>query len=254
VQNDRHLTSDESTGSGSGEVHALSALEAHVGEAPARWLGGILSGLTLATSYLCVAHFVAGRGVVVWDPTTPLDRAIPAVPAAIWLYMTNILYYFACVFFLPAGIAATRALIAIWRSLFIVIAISLAVFPLCPAEVALRDQMHAALVGTGAALHAIYDGLYQLDPPFNAWPSGHVSHTLIMALFLARIWSRRPWRRLVLWIAWTSMAISIVLTKQHPVFDLVTGIALGAVAWRLWVLTHLPASFRTVSDERSGSE
>jgi hypothetical protein len=33
VQHDRHLTPDQSTGTGSGEAHALSALEAHVGEA-----------------------------------------------------------------------------------------------------------------------------------------------------------------------------------------------------------------------------
>jgi membrane-associated phospholipid phosphatase len=252
MQNDRHLTPDKSTGTRSGEAHALSALEAHVGEASARWLAGILCGLTLATSYLCVVHFVAGRGVIGWDPTIPLDRAIPAVPWAIWIYMTNLLYYFACVIFLPTGTAATKALIAVWKSMFIVIAISLTVFLICPAEVALRDQMHAALVGRGAALHAIYDGLYRLDPPFNAWPSGHVSQTLVMALFLARIWSRRPWRRLVLWIAWTTMAISIVLTKQHLLFDLVTGIALGAVAWRLWVLPHLPASFSPADDEVSG--
>jgi membrane-associated phospholipid phosphatase len=56
----------------------------------------------------------------------------------------------------------------------------------------------------------------------------------------------------VLWIAWTTMAISIVLTKQHLLFDLVTGIALGAVAWRLWVLPHLPASFSPADDEVSG--
>ena len=48
------------------------------------------------------------------------------------------------------------------------------------------------------------------------------------------------------------MAISIVLTKQHLLFDLVTGIALGAVAWRLWVLPHLTVSFSPGGDVVSG--
>ena len=38
-----------------------------------------------------------------------------------------------------------------------------------------------------------------------------------------------------LWVAWTGLAISILTTKQHFVFDLVTGIAAGLAAW-WWML------------------
>lgn len=42
----------------------------------------------------------------------------------------------------------------------------------------------------------------------------------------------------LLWVEWTLLCISIMTTKQHYLFDLVTGIAVAQLAW-IWAAPHL---------------
>ncbi|HIF40023.1 MAG TPA: hypothetical protein EYQ74_02845 [Planctomycetes bacterium] len=195
-----------------------------------RWTLFLPFALAMPTAYYLIVHWVGGRDHVVWDPTLPLDRLLPAVPLAILPYLTHFLYYPATVLCSPEGESGTSALIGLLQTLIWVALVSFAVFLLLPAKVDLRDQLEVPLETCGPFLRAAFARLHGADPPYNAWPSLHVSHTLIAVLYMQHHQPRRALRGL-LWIAWVFLAVSILLTKQHLIFDAVTGIALGATAW-----------------------
>ena len=52
--------------------------------------------------------------------------------------------------------------------------------------------------------------------------------------------SQLAWRvfLVALWVEWALLSISILTTKQHYLFDLVTGIAVAQLAW-IWAAPHL---------------
>jgi len=184
----------------------------------------------MCASYYVIVHVAAASGRVGWDPTTDLDRWLPAVPIALMPYLTHVLYYPACVVRCPPGEPGTRALIGLLQTLVQVALISFAVFLFCPAKVDLRDPLQDPLLASHPLLARAFACLHALDPPFNAWPSLHISHTLVALLFI-QYYENRKVVRWCLWCAWWLLAASTLLTKQHLVFDGLTGAALGLGAW-----------------------
>lgn len=70
--------------------------------------------------------------------------------------------------------------------------------------------------------------LYQADRAYNAAPSGHAFYALVSFLYLRR-WAPRY---KLTWLVFILLVLaSTVLTKQHYVLDLVSGLALGALAY-----------------------
>jgi membrane-associated phospholipid phosphatase len=128
--------------------------------------------------------------------------------------------------------------------------VSFAVFILLPAKVNLRDQLEAPLETCRPFLRAAFGWLHEVDPPYNAWPSLHVSRTLLAVLYMQLHQSRRALRTL-LWLAWSLLAVSILLTKQHLIFDAVTGVALGVIAWHLSASRYCGPPARSLHEEHS---
>ncbi len=195
-----------------------------------RWTLFAPFGLCMAPAYYCVVHLMSAWGRVAWDPTLAIDLYIPAVPLAICPYFTHFLYYPGLVVGTPPGPRSTRALLGLIQAMVVVAVLSFAVFIVLPAKVDLRAQMLEALVHEGAMVKMLYTQLYRTDPPFNAWPSLHISHTLLVALYLNHHWTK-VWARRLLWFFWASLAVSVVLTKQHLAFDVLTGAVLGWASW-----------------------
>ena len=74
--------------------------------------------------------------------------------------------------------------------------------------------------------------LYNTDGVFNAFPSGHVYFTTIMALFWSRWHPRWRW----VWIGfWLTVALSTLFTGQHYLPDVFGGAALAWVSYRVGV-------------------
>jgi membrane-associated phospholipid phosphatase len=114
-------------------------------------------------------------------------------------------------------------------------------FLLLPCEIYLVRDVPAELLQGSGLIPAMFRWLQELDRPWNAWPSHHACISLVIALFV--VGSVRPLAaRLAMWVAWGLLALSILTTKQHFAFDLVTGVALGWGTWRLGVRRPLEAA------------
>ena len=64
-----------------------------------------------------------------------------------------------------------------------------------------------------------------------------------MIVMLLRYWKIvSGWKEVLLWIAWIALCISVMTTKQHFFFDLVTGIITGIACWYWMCIPAMEAS------------
>ena len=204
---------------------------------------GALAALHIVTggAYGLLVHLNAARGVTVWDPGIALDTTLPVLPWTIVPYATYFLYG-------PLSALATRRtdrgrreLLLFYQVLVGMNLIGFTIYVLIPCEIQIvQDVPRVVLEGDGV-VGTLFRFVRSLDRPYNAWPSMHASMSLAIALYAARAW-KRPWARLLLALAWGLLALSILTTKQHYLFDLVTGALLGWGAWRWFLRRALPST------------
>jgi len=191
--------------------------------------------------YMLVSRISAARGVTVWDPVLPLDRAVPALGWTIFPYVSYYLYGVLTILVTPRTPVGRQRLLVLYQGLVAMSLVVFAFFLLLPSEIHLvRDLPSELLEGVGL-VPGLFRWLHWLDRPWNAWPSHHACVSLVIALFVSRSVAS-PLARAVMWVAWALLALSILTTKQHFVFDLVTGVALGWATWRLVVCIPLEAA------------
>jgi len=160
-----------------------------------------------------------------WETWTPWDDWFPYQPAWVWVYLLPYLIGPLLIGFLQRG----TFLWYVRRGLSVVV-ITLVIFILLPTQTAARPGQHD-LTGFTAW---IYDKMIEIDdPPANAAPSLHVSLTFLLAMAL---WLDFPrWWPVILagvGLVW----LATLLTRQHHLIDVVTGVALAlAVVWLLRV-------------------
>lgn len=158
---------------------------------------------------------------------TPLDDAIPLVPACMWLYVwvyTAMVY--PC-FVVRCPFLFRRAVLGY----AIVVVVSLATWIALPVtSIGLRPDASSIDISTfeGWGLKVNYT----LDPPFNCFPSLHMSIATLAGLSAARARALWGWAALppVLGIG-----VSILTVKQHWIVDGVAGALLGLAAYALVV-------------------
>lgn len=178
------------------------------------WLVIILALLMI---YLPINRLVTGG----WALSLPIDKYIPLYPPAlipyligsflfvafpIWTLMYSEKYEFEAyiISFLTATIISY------------IIYLTLPTFVIRP-EVHSQDNFSKAIVL-----------LYQNDYPHNAAPSGHTFYTLISFLYI-KLWNPKV-QGISLAIALLIIA-STLLTKQHYVLDVISGLILGFIAY-----------------------
>jgi hypothetical protein len=197
--------------------------------------------LVTGGGYLVLLRISDARGVTVWDPGTALDKAIPTVGWTIFPYVSYYGYGVLSVLVTPRNAVGRHRLIVLYQGLIAMTLVVFTFFLLMPSEIHLvRDVPSELLTGTGV-IPALFRWLQGVDRPWNAWPSHHACISLLTAFYVVCS-VRTPTARLAMWIAWGLLAVSIVTTKQHFVFDLATGIALGWGTWRLVVRAPLEAA------------
>ncbi|MGH7894682.1 MAG: phosphatase PAP2 family protein [Candidatus Binatia bacterium] len=164
---------------------------------------------------------------------TPLDRALPVVPASSWLYVS---WYAAPLALLWLRVSSFRRAAMALGLGFGVCALGYLAFPVTIGR--------PYVSGTGLSA-MLLRALYSVDPPCNIFPSFHATVATILA---ASLDARAPIRRAVVgWMA--AICVACVLTKQHYVLDVVAGVIVGgaslavadalgaAVSWALCVGT-----------------
>jgi membrane-associated phospholipid phosphatase len=163
---------------------------------------------------------------------TVLDAAIPFIPETIWIYL---LVFPAAL--LPLFVVRSQRLFRRAMAAYAVaITVSLAVFAAVPVtSVGLRvdarslDRRHFSSWAVSQ--------LYAIDPPFNLFPSLHLS---IAALAGLAAWkAERTWGRVAL-SGVAVIAISICTVKQHFVADALGGGAVAALVYAAILRPYKP--------------
>jgi len=188
------------------------------------------------------------------DPELALDRRIPVVYWMILPYTLLYLLYPLTLVICPRDDRGRAELGVAMHSLITVNIVCCIIFLILPAEIDMRDQIDWN--GMNAWQSALFELVHSADNPWNSWPSLHIVHSYflsrLMTFWLLREYPGKGLPRafiVLLWVEWTLLCISIMTTKQHYLFDLVAGIAMGHLAWHLcspnlaWIASKGPDEF-----------
>ena len=220
----------------------------------------ILGLFFVALPYFSVNHYVNSIGHTFWDPEIAFDRAIPVIPWMIVPYFSLYLLNPLPIVAHPRNERAKMELLLTLQAISTLTIFSCIFFLLFPAEIDLRDQLPAEMMnGEGGLFGALFQIIHGADRPWNAWPSLHVSQSLVLLMVLTR-WLNREckdasWSRVALVILWINailLFISILTTKQHYMWDLVTGLPMGYLWW--WMLSAGFKRLDSMSDDEISSE
>ncbi|HIG11615.1 MAG: phosphatase PAP2 family protein [bacterium] len=191
--------------------------------------------------YLVTLKFAVHRGVSVFDSRTEADAWFGPTPWAMGIYMTLYLYLPLQVACAPRTRKGWASLLlslqaGIWLALF-----SFATFLVAPTFLHTRGEMEAQLTTSSSWAVPFFESLYLVDAPYNAWPSLHVSLSLLFLLTAQHLMRGRFPRPVVWawWPAWAALLWSILATKQHHAFDIWTGAIAGAAIWALYLAPRL---------------
>ncbi len=173
------------------------------------------------TGYALINHLTVWRadtlGHNYLEPWSALDSAIPFVPAAILLYLPLLPMVAVPAFVLSEAKIRT----GFWTYIGVIVS-SFAVFLIAPMKMSRAGLMPGALT-------PLFELLWTIDPPFNTFPSLHVSLATLAALV---VWQHDP--RLGRWMALGAsvLTVSTFLVKQHFLIDAVGGVAVAALWYR----------------------
>jgi membrane-associated phospholipid phosphatase len=170
------------------------------------------------------------------DPELALDRKIPVVYWMILPYSLLYLFYPVTLVLSPRDDRGRAELVVAMQMLIAVNAVCCINHLILPAEIDLRDQIDWELMNYWQT--SLFEFIHSADNPWNAWPSLHIVHSYFLARLMT-MWVQRenPDHTLtkpflfLLWLEWGLLCISILATKQHYAFDLVTGFLVGHLAW-----------------------
>jgi membrane-associated phospholipid phosphatase len=184
--------------------------------------------------------FVAGYFGVGWsvDPsraralTTSVDGRIPFIARSVWVYLWVFPASLLPLFLVRCPRLFRRAMLAYG----IAITVSLAVFAAMPvtsiglrAERSTLDVAHASRWAVSV--------LYAVDPPFNLFPSLHLSIAVLASLAAGK--ARRSYGAAA-FVGVALVAASICTVKQHFVLDGLGGAALAAVVYATVLRPYRP--------------
>lgn len=162
----------------------------------------------------------------------------------IFIYGAYYLLFIAMALSVPLNKKGLVECIFAYQILILLSTLCFLIFILMPIKIDTRDGLD---LGSGLVL-TLYEILYSADPPYNSWPSLHVSHSIFLSWVLVR-WIKKgeglikiPFKMnknklireyLIPFLIWSLsilISISTLTTKQHYFFDFVTGLLIAAIA------------------------
>ena len=193
--------------------------------------------------YLAINKFSNWRDWQAFDPTISLDNAIPVIPWMILPYYT-LYFYYPMAAFLGMKNEQTRRECILFHQILLILTWSIfLIFIFLPVKVDLRSSINYDELGIWTGL---FETLHSVDTPWNAWPSLHIVQSLLSVLVVQRWYASESKNNKFLfgflWLSWALLAISILTTKQHFIWDLVTAIIVTLWSWKYWFLPILNRS------------
>lgn len=185
----------------------------------------ILACAGVFLGYFITNHYSIGRPAIALD--TWIDRAVPFMPAWEHFYVAIYLFLFVPVLQLrDINIFKRTALAFVVTQL-----IAYACFLACPVQMVLRPEGFdtTTFTGWGAAMN------YHLDPPYNCFPSLHLSNAFLVSFIACKV--DRPIGVMALVLA-TLIGVSTLFAKQHFLVDVIAGVGLGYMGYRLFVAPY----------------
>lgn len=174
-----------------------------------------------------MAERVAAGRIAAATLETPLDAWIPFFPPAEIVYMSVYFFLLLPVVLVKHPVVFERTAYAFYASNLLCIA----VFWLFPVRMIRQEFAITDLWTWGVAFNYVY------DPPYNNFPSLHVSNAVFAGLVARRL--DRPVGLVALAIA-AGISVSTLLVKQHWVLDVVAGVAVGCAAYYAIVAPAVP--------------
>ncbi len=195
---------------------------------------GVLDILLMAPIYIIVNKLMAYRGTTIWDPSFALDFQIPFIPWTILFYYTLFFVFYPLPFFTNTSDKREEILI-LSQAMIVTQYVAHIFFILLPAEVHIRSQAIEELAMNSGWYDGLFEILWMLDTPFNSWPSLHVSQAGLITFFAIRWCHEKPTLQWLFGILWVLMSISILTTKQHFIWDLITSLLLMFGVWYIQI-------------------
>jgi membrane-associated phospholipid phosphatase len=181
--------------------------------------------LGLFLLYFALVYFGLGS-LSVWlgrsmDLYAAWETRIPCVPFMVWIYLS--LY---AIFTLPLLHMSSDQMSALSRQSTVMLLVAGATFLALPGRL---GYLPAAYTGIDGSILAFLDGL-SATTGHNLVPSLHVAFSALILLSCRDLVS---WRLSLIYIVWLVLiCASTVLTHQHHLLDIATGLALAiSVRW-----------------------
>ena len=197
---------------------------------------------------MAIPYTVINRimGTIDWsamDPIMPIDSYVPFIGWTFIVYLTLYLYYPAAAWFGRVDEERIREMFAFHQALFVMTWAVNLIFIVLPTKIYIRDQIPSG-IRSGEGFWGFWYGdlMHNTDMPYNAWPSLHVVQSLMIVLLLRRWKVIYGLKEVFIWIMWIALCMSVMTTKQHFFWDLITGIITGLICWYWMCVPALEAT------------
>jgi hypothetical protein len=182
-------------------------------------------GMTIAVALLFFfGYFAVGLSTVhrrAHDLRTPFDTRIPFIARSIWIYLWSFSASVVPLCFIRSSRLFRRSALAFTLA----ICFSLVCFTAFPVT-GLHLRAGAAQLNVPGPSHWAVSTIYTLDPPYNLFPSLHVSLTALAAL---AVWKTNRLYGALLFAGLALVVIAVCTTKQHFLFDVLGGLTIAAL-------------------------
>ena len=162
------------------------------------------------------------HGSVTQMPVSAVDRVIPFVPSAAFVYVSQFITVPLVVWLMTSR----RQLLRCCRGLLLLMGVSFLVFYFWPTVI--------SRPGIVPGRFFIYDLVVGADKSGNACPSLHAAFGIFTAGCAWEVfqgWRNRRWLIGASWVWTAGVLASTLLIKQHVMLDLLAGGLLGIVSW-----------------------